>query len=59
MGTENFKIDASWAEELTKTRVQFLLAPTVLVFVFKAETRNTNLMEQQGEIKSIHASQKV
>ena len=29
MGTEIFKIDASWAEELTKMRVQFLLAPTV------------------------------
>ena len=29
MGTEIFKIDASWAEKLTKTRVQFLLTPTV------------------------------
>ena len=29
MGTEIFKIDASWAEKLTKTGVQFLLTPTV------------------------------
>ena len=29
MGTEIFKIDASWAEKLTKTRVSFLSAPTV------------------------------
>ena len=29
MGTEIFKIDASWAEILTKTRVPFLSAPTV------------------------------
>ena len=30
MGTEIFKIDAPWAEKLTKTRVQFLLTPTVI-----------------------------
>ena len=30
MGTEIFKIDASWAEKLTKTRVPFLMTPTVL-----------------------------
>ena len=29
MGTEIFKIDATWAEKLTKTRVQFLMTPTV------------------------------
>ena len=29
MGTEISKIDASWAEQLTKRRVQFLLTPTV------------------------------
>ena len=29
MGTEIFKIDASWAEKWTKTRVSFLSAPTV------------------------------
>ena len=29
MGTENFKIDAPWAEKFTKTRVQFLLTPSV------------------------------
>ena len=29
MGTEIFKIDAFWAEKFTKTRVQFLLTPTV------------------------------
>ena len=30
MGTEIFKIDASWADKLTKTRVSFLMTPTVL-----------------------------
>ena len=30
MGTEIFKIDAAWAEKLTKTRVSFLMTPTVL-----------------------------
>ena len=29
MGTEIFKIDAPWAEKLTKTIVSFLLTPTV------------------------------
>ena len=29
MGTEIFKIDASWAEKSTKTRVSFLMTPTV------------------------------
>ena len=28
--TETFKIDASWAEKLTKTRVSFLTAPTYI-----------------------------
>ena len=32
MGTEIFKIDASWAEKLTKTRVSFLMTPTVDVY---------------------------
>ena len=31
MGAEIFKIDASWAKKLTKTRVQFLLTPTVVL----------------------------
>ena len=31
MGTEIFKFDASWAEKLTKTRVSFLMTPTVVV----------------------------
>ena len=29
MGTEIFKFDASWAEKLTKTRVSFLMTPSV------------------------------
>ena len=33
MGTEIFKIDAPWAEELTKTRVSFLMNPTVILHV--------------------------
>ena len=32
MGTEIFKIDASWAEKLTKTRVSFVMTPTVIDF---------------------------
>ena len=34
MGTEIFKIDASWAEKLTKTRVSFLMTPTVMLNKF-------------------------
>ena len=30
MGTEIFKIDAYWAEKLTKTRVAFLMNPSVM-----------------------------
>ena len=41
-GTEIFEIDASWAEKLTKTIVQFLLAPTVIV----------HLMDKKGKEKS-------
>ena len=29
MGTEVFKIDAPWAEKLRKTRVSFLMNPSV------------------------------
>ena len=32
MGTEILKIDAPWAEKLTKTRVQFFMTPTVFLF---------------------------
>ena len=31
MGTEIFKIDALWAEKLMKTRVSFLMNPTVVL----------------------------
>ena len=34
MATEIFKIDASWAEKLIKTRVPFLTAPTVDIGTF-------------------------
>ena len=40
MGTEIFKIDASWAEKLTKTRVSFLMTPTVYL---KARHLSLNL----------------
>ena len=33
MGPEITKIDASWAEKFTKTRVSFLAAPTVRINV--------------------------
>ena len=32
MGTEIFKIDAPWAEKLKKTRVHFLMTPTVYLW---------------------------
>ena len=41
MGTEIFKFDASWAEKLTKTRVSFLMTPTVLLI-------NTRRSPQDG-----------
>ena len=34
MGTEIFKINAFWAEKLRKTRVPFLMTPTV-IYLFK------------------------
>ena len=43
MGTEIFKIDASWAEILMKTRVQFLFAPTV-----------DNMKENQDKLENIN-----
>ena len=58
MGTEIFEIDASWAEKLTETRVQFLMTPTVNIYssciylfyhiyihIFKHEEENVNVME--------------
>ena len=41
MNTDIFKIDASWAEKLTKTRVPFLSAPTVKMIAYY---RQTNLL---------------
>ena len=41
MGTEIFKIDASWAEKLTKTRLQFLLTPTVVLMSKLKNPRHT------------------
>ena len=44
MGTEIFKIDAPWAEKLTKTRVSFLMNPSVFHIqhcVFSANTQNS------------------
>ena len=40
MGTEILKIDASWAEKLTETRVQFLMTPTVDINVLTNQTFN-------------------
>ena len=42
MGTEILKIDASWAEKLPKTRVSFLMTPTVYSVLFD----NVNCMSQ-------------
>ena len=52
MGTEIFKIDASWAEKLTKTRVQFLLTPTVLAFnaMGGREKGREGTLEKCGEL---------
>ena len=35
MGTAIFKIDASWAQKLTKTRVSYLLTPNVMYINIK------------------------
>ena len=43
MGTEIFKIDASWAEILMKMRVQIILAPTV-----------DNMKENQDKLENIN-----
>ena len=37
MGTEIFKFNASWAEKLTKTRVSFLMTPTVVLYFFTSK----------------------
>ena len=52
MGTEIFKIDASWAEKLTKTRVSFLTAPTVLQCTVKPDPQNlaSALLEGAWEV---------
>ena len=39
MGTEIFKIYAPWAEKLTKTRVLFLMAPTVFIHYIRVLVR--------------------
>ena len=51
MGTEIFKIDAPWAEKLTKIRVQFLMAPTVLLATVDARNAVNNIVG-----KTIHWS---
>ena len=43
MGTEISNIDASWAEKLTKTRLPFLSAPTVLYMCLFSPTSVTRL----------------
>ena len=35
VGTEIFKIDAPWVQKLMKTRVSFLMTPTVVAFAQK------------------------
>ena len=42
MGTEIFKIDAPWAEKLTKTRVSFLMNPTVYAAILWPEIQFEN-----------------
>ena len=46
MVTEIFKIDAAWAEKLTKARVQFFLTPTVI-----EKIKRTLELSMQGETK--------
>ena len=36
VGTEIFKIDASWAEKLAKTRVSFLMTPSVEFIILQS-----------------------
>ena len=55
MGTEIFKIDASWAEKLTKTRVQFLLTPTVLSTLVNLESVGEEVsLVSKGLLQSGH-----
>ena len=44
MGTEIFKIDASWAEKLIKKRVSFLTAPTVVINLHLAKKNYVTLV---------------
>ena len=50
MVTEIFKIDASWAEKLTITRVQFLLTPTV--------TQRLNVVQVRQAIRDKYGIEK-
>ena len=49
MGTEIFKIDAPWAEKLTKTRVSFLMTPTVSGII-------KNLRRTEGAQYTVHTT---
>ena len=53
MGTEIFKIDASWAEKLTKTRVQFLLTPTVINLYILIRRRTVHLYPIQFSSRNV------
>ena len=43
MGTEILKIDAYWAKKLTKTRVPFLMTPTVFLEEERREQKSLSM----------------
>ena len=59
MGTEIFKIDASWADKLTKTRVSFLSAPTVLRHYAKRALTSQSLNVKLGPRRKGHKGRAV
>ena len=53
MGTEIFKIDASWAEKLNKTRVSKILSPTVGFIVINSLQTSRKTRRKSLEIIGI------
>ena len=45
MGTEIFKIDAPWAQKLTKMRVPFLMTPTVCIVIVPSDYYQINSID--------------
>ena len=57
MGTEIFNFDASLAEKLTKTRVSFLTAPTVIQMIFCRGLKDPEGAKRRMETKAAAAAE--